>query len=360
MRNRIPSFVAIIPLATVLLLLATNAASPDERDSNYDKRLKRLLQRSPAADANKDGLLTLKEAQAFLQTQRTKKSNRNRARPQATHADVEYGEHERHTIDLYLVDSAEPTPLVIYIHGGGFVGGDKRGVSGELIQSMHKVGISVAAIHYRFIRETPFPAPFTDSARAVQFLRHNKNKYNLDSDRFAATGGSAGAGISLWLATHDDMADPNSDDLVSRQSTRISCASVGGAQVSYDPRFWREIGLGKGLQHPSFPLMYGVPSDDPFEDPKKIAVADACAPIKHVTRDDPPVYFQYGVPDELSDKTSLGAVVHHPRHGQLFKKKMDGLGLECHIQYPGGPKAKLSSTEFLTQHLTSTAAAGDK
>ena len=349
MRIRTRSFVT---LAAGLLLSVITSTSLAQSDSNSDARIKRLFQRSPEADANKDGVLTLKEAQAFLKEQRRKQPNRDAQRAQPTHADVMYGEHQRHAIDLYLVKSKQPTPLVIYIHGGGFVGGDKQGVSGRLIQSMHKAGISVAAIHYRFIREHRFPVPFTDSARAVQFLRHHAKKYNLDADRFAATGGSAGAGISLWLATHDDMADPKSDDPVSRQSTRISCASVGGAQVSYDPRFWRELGLAKGLQHSSFSLMYGVPSDDPFKDPKKIAIAEDCAPIEHVSRDDPPVYFQYGVPDELSEKTSLGAVVHHPRHGQLFKKKMDSLGIECHLVYPGGPKAKLSTEEFLIKHLT--------
>jgi len=352
------AFPKIIAWAAVLLAFASTSTSLAEPDSNSDKRLERLLQRAPQADANKDGVLTLKEAQAFLKEQRTKQANRNRARAKATHTDIKYGEHERHVIDLYLAESNKPTPLVIYIHGGGFVGGDKRGVSGNVIQTMHKEGISVAAIHYRFIRDHLFPAPFTDAARAVQFLRHHAQKYNLDPDRFAATGGSAGAGISLWLATGDDMADPKSDDPVSRQSTRLRCTSVSGAQVSYDPRFWREVGLGKGLQHPSFPLMFGVPSADPFDDPQKIAIAEACAPLEHVSQGDPPVYFRYGVPDELSDKTSLGAVVHHPRHGQLFKKKMDDLGIECHLVYPGGPDAKLSSEEFLIKHLTRATDAG--
>jgi hypothetical protein len=135
---------------------------------------------------------------------------------------------------------------------------------------------------------------------------------------------------------------------------------VRGAQVSYDPRFWKEIGLAKGLQHPSFPLMFGVPADDPFDDLKKIAIAKACAPIEHVSKDDSPVYFSYGVPDELNDKTSLGAIVHHPRHGQLFNKKMDSLGVECHVVYPGGPKVELSSEEFLIKHLTRTSEAGEK
>jgi acetyl esterase len=352
MKNRIPPFPVIIVLGTVLLCSFITSPSLAEPDSNSDERLKRLLQRAPQADANKDGVLTLKEAQAFLKAQRAKQPNRNnRQRAKLTHEDIQYGDHPRHVIDLYLVKSNKPTPLVIYIHGGGFVGGDKRGVSGSLIQAMHKAGISVAAIHYRFIRTHPFPACFTDSARAVQFLRHHAKKYNLNPNRFAATGGSAGAGISLWLATRDDMANSKSDDPISRQSTRIICATVGGAQVSYDPRFWRAVGLAKGLQHPSFPLMFGVPSDDPFTDPKKTAVAKACAPIEHVSKDDPPVYFRYSAPDELTDKTSLGAVVHHPRHGQLFKKEMDALGIECHLVYPGGPKVKVTSEQFLIKHL---------
>lgn len=293
------------------------------------------------------GALTLDSASYAEQS-----ASNQRSRVHPTHADVKYGEHERHVIDLYLTDSNEPTPLLVYIHGGGFVGGDKRGVSSGLIKSMHARGISVAAIHYRFITTNPFPAPFTDAARAVQYLRHHAKDYNLDVERFAATGGSAGAGISLWLATHDDMADPDSDDPVRRQSTRIRCASVAGAQVSYDPRFWRKVGLGKGLEHPSFSLMYGVSVDEPFDDPKKIAIAEECAPIGHISKDDPPVYFRYGVSDELSEKTSLSAVVHHPRHGKLFKQKMDNLGIECHLVYPGGPEVELSPEEFLIKHLT--------
>lgn len=351
MRKRSSTIMALASCLASIVLTSIALAVPD---SASDKRLKRLLQRAPQADTNKDGVLTLEEAQVFLTEQRAQQTNRGPGRAEPTHADIKYGEHERQVIDLYFAESKQPTPLVIYIHGGGFVGGDKRGVSGNLIQAMHGEGISVAAINYRFITSHPFPTPFTDAARAVQFLRHHAKEYNLDPERFAATGGSAGAGISLWLATRDDMADPKSDDPVSRESTRIRCASVGGAQVSYDPRFWKAVGLGRGLQHPSFPLMYGVAADDPFDDPKNIAIAEACAPIEHVSKDDPPVFFQYGVPDELSEETSLGSVVHHPRHGQLFKKKLDSLGIECHVLYPGGPKAKLSSEEFLIEQLTRT------
>jgi acetyl esterase/lipase len=57
-----------------------------------------------------------------------------------------------------------------------------------------------------------------DGARAVQYLRSRAKEWNLDPARVAATGGSAGAGISLWLAFHADLADPKSKDPVARQS----------------------------------------------------------------------------------------------------------------------------------------------
>lgn len=339
-------------LIVLAFWLAMSVTTIADSDSRSDDRLKRLLERAPQADANKDGVLTLQEARNFLTQRQQNQNNRNQPRPKPTHSDIKYGPDDRHVIDLYLVKSAQPTPLVIYIHGGGFVGGNKQSVFPKLIREMHDEKISVAAIHYRFISQDPFPAPFIDSARAVQFLRHHAQKYNLDPERFAAIGGSAGAGISLWLATHDDMAAPKSADPISRKSTRISCATVAGAQVSYDPRFWKDIGLGRGLQHPSFPLMYGVPAE-PFDDPKKIAVAEECSPINHVSKDDPPVHFNYGVRDEINDKLSMGDVVHHPRHGKLFKKKMDSLGVECHLVYPGGPKVELSPEAFLIKHLKS-------
>jgi acetyl esterase/lipase len=85
-------------------------------------------------------------------------------------------------------------------------------------------GISVVAITYRFSQDAIAPASFHDSARAIQFIRHNANEWNVDPKRIAATGGSAGAGLSLWLGFHDDLTDPDSSDPVLRQSSRLSSA----------------------------------------------------------------------------------------------------------------------------------------
>ena len=145
--------------------------------------------------------------------------------PAPTHRDVRYGPHERNVLDFWQAKSAQPTPVLVSIHGGGFLAGDKS-VQPQILKGCLDAGISVAAINYRYSTQAIAPAPFQDAARAVQFLRSKAKEWNLDPKRVAATGGSAGAGISLWLAFHDDLADPQSADPVLRQSTRLACVAA--------------------------------------------------------------------------------------------------------------------------------------
>ncbi len=124
--------------------------------------------------------------------------------------DVAYGEHPRQVLDFYQAQSDKPTPVVFYIHGGGWRGGDKK----TNPQAFLAKGISVVAINYRYVQngvadkvEPPVKAPLGDAARALQFVRSKAAEWNLDKTRIGATGGSAGACSSLWLAFHDDLAD---------------------------------------------------------------------------------------------------------------------------------------------------------
>ena len=161
-----------------------------------------------------------------------------------THAEVPYGKHERQVIDFNQAKSDSPTPLVFYIHGGGWQGGSKTGFN---VKPFLEVGISVAALNYRDVKnaveeqvEPPVKAPLHDAARALQFVRSKAKEWNIDKVRIGATGGSAGGCSSLWLAFHDDLADPKSDDPIARESTRLYCAAVNGAQVTLDPIPLRE------------------------------------------------------------------------------------------------------------------------
>lgn len=102
-------------------------------------------------------------------------AQQNKPAPEAkpTFADVAYGPAERNVLDFYQAPGERPAPLLIHIHGGGFVGGDKKGVNAGMVESLKAAGIHFASINYRFVdgKDVLFPAPQLDGARAVQFLR---------------------------------------------------------------------------------------------------------------------------------------------------------------------------------------------
>src|SRR5262245_15673588 len=182
--------------------------------------------------------------------------------PEPNVANAKYGPHERNVIDLWKAQSDKPTPLVIYIHGGGFRGGDKSSLAPGLLTRCLEAGISVAAINYRLSQHAPFPAPMLDGGRAVQFMRSKAAEWNLDPKRVAATGGSAGAGISLWLGFHDELANPKAEDPIARQSTRLTCMALIGAQASYDPRWIKKVIGGRAHEHPALTPFYGLKEDE--------------------------------------------------------------------------------------------------
>jgi acetyl esterase/lipase len=274
--------------------------------------------------------------------------------PEPDVANARYGEHERNVLDLWKARSQSPTPLMIYIHGGGFRGGDKRTLSPQVLNQCLMSGISVAAINYRLTNVAPFPAAHHDSARALQFLRHQADEWNLDKTRVGTTGGSAGGGISLWLAFHDDLARPDSDDPIERESTRLTCVAVSGAQSSYDPRFAAAIGLPRFESHQFFYPFYGITRDE-FDSDKAHKLYDEAAAITHLSADDHvPVHLTYGFGDvPIDENTSIGTIVHHPKFGIVLKERMDKLNLECVLVYPDQPgeAPRENAVAFLRRHL---------
>jgi len=291
-----------------------------------------------------------------LLTDRQQASVRRRQRAQSqippTHADVKYGPHPRNVMDVWLAETDKPAPLVVYIHGGGFRAGSKNSASTRMVRGFLDSGISVAAINYRLTDTDPFPAAHHDSARAVQFLRHKAKDWDLDPKRFGATGGSAGGGISMWLAFHDDLADPDSDDPVARQSTRLTCAVVNAAQSSYDPRYTRSIGLPRLEEHPFFLPFYGITREE-IDSPKAHKLYDEAAAITHLTQDDVPVMALYsGGNVPITDETSLGVIVHHPKFGIALQERMEELGIQCVVSYRGQPDPpRVTALQFFQKHF---------
>jgi len=258
------------------------------------------------------------------------------ALPAPDHANVPYGPHERNVFDLWLAKSEKPTPLVLYIHGGGFSGGDKRTLGAASLRRYLECGWSVAAINYRLTGTDPAPAAYLDCGRAIQTLRHRAAEWNLDPVRVASTGGSAGAGTSLWLAFHDDLARPDSADPVERESTRLTCVAVSNGQSSYDPRFAEAIGLPRPNfeRHGFFLPFYDIAAEE-IDTEKAHRKYEEMAPITHLGEGDPPAMMVYTHPNEpIRDaNANLGLVVHHPLFGIALKERMDKLGIECVVHY---------------------------
>jgi acetyl esterase/lipase len=254
-------------------------------------------------------------------------------------ANVSYGPYERNVLDIYLAKSGKPTPLLIHIHGGSFTSGDKNKLSPILLEDCLKAGISVASINYRYATQAPYPAQYQDSARALQFLRLHAKEYNLNK-LAAATGDSAGAVVSLWLAFHDDLADPKNDDPVKRQSTRLSSAGVVAAQTTSDPRTMAKLIGDSVWQRPSIPTYYGLRPDE-MKTERAYKMYEEASPDNYLTKDDPPVFLYYAVPNQpLTPDTPDAQRGHHPVYGFYLKPLMDKLGIECIVRLREDYKVK--------------------
>lgn len=281
---------------------------------------------------------------------------RAQERPQAnalppTHADVKYGPHKRNLLNFWQAETNQPTPLVIHIHGGGFLSGGPTGPA--QLKDYLRAGISVASITYRFSSDAPYPAQMQDSTRAVQFLRSKAKEWNVDAKRFGAMGGSAGAGISLWIGFHDDLADPHSADPIARQSTRLTCMAVNNAQTSYDPRFIAAHIPGPGWKAGPLWMLYGMKAKDASLDdlpPEKVRLFEEASPLNYLTADDPPVRIIFTW-DNVTSGVSETHSIHHPKFGEILKQKMDELKIDCEFKYAQPAKEMPEDVSFFKKHF---------
>ena len=115
---------------------------------------------------------------------------------------VEGSTPKSQTLDLYLPDEGEgPFPLIIFVHGGAFLGGEKRDFQFLFFIDGIRRGYAVASLNHRLMDEAIFPEQVFDIKAAVRYLRANAAKYNLDPERFAISGASAGAYFASLVGT---------------------------------------------------------------------------------------------------------------------------------------------------------------
>ena len=344
---------------------------------------RRAIQRYPKADVDGDGSLSDSEKEQLLRRVIALRKRMNDTSPSSggffgggqpksgrkpNFENVKYGEDVRNVFDIWLVESEEPTPLAVYIHGGGFKGGSKEKLKAETLAALLDTGISVAAINYRFVTTDPLPTAHHDARRAIQFMRSKADEWNIDTNRVAAFGGSAGAQICMWLAYSDDMADATSDDPIERESTRLLCVATAGGQTSAEREFYIENILP--LLGENIPVEVLVKSFNGENDPEKIRMkmwgADTleevdettrqCSALRLISPDDPPIFMSYGMAPDAEkpsgDKNRLrGWLIHHVVFGTKLKEKADELGVEADLSYPGSGSRYPSNVAFFRDKL---------
>ena len=272
--------------------------------------------------------------------------------PQPSQSEIRYGKHERNVLDFWKAESISPAPVAFVIHGGGWKGGSKERLDrfADPI-ALLQAGISVVAINYRYVtsdESPPVKAPLHDAARALQFVRSKAKEWNINKNRIGATGGSAGACSSLWLAFHDDLADPKNKDPILRESSRLQCAAVTGAQTTLDPKQMKEWTPNSKYGGHAF----GLHHFDAFLKNRKEIMPwiKEYSPFANVTEDDPPIFLQYKSPP------AIGQVQKDPTHTSNFGVKLQehciANGVKCELYYPNGPKTThTDTTAFLISQL---------
>lgn len=246
------------------------------------------------------------------------------------HFDIAYGnESAAQKLDIFLPEKKEKKyPVIISIHGGGYVACDKR--NSEMILPMLSGldrGYAVVGLNYRLAGETHYPAPVKDIKQAIRFLKANADKYQLDGNKIVTWGGSAGGYMSLMSAlfADEDSFDTPEDPYVSISSDTQACVAwYPQTDFSYTDeelkmnsqinRFMRrEISDVSDEYEPAFPQMeenefpFHAASNGVIErflgkpyDPES-EIVKAASPINYLKTGVklPPVFIQHGSDDEI-------------------------------------------------------------
>jgi acetyl esterase/lipase len=286
------------------------------------------------------------------------------------HRDIVYGKThpDVQRLDAYLVKSTPPTPVLIEIHGGGWRRGSKSQFvyQGNLMEAILAAGISLVSIDYRLTPEHTLPAQMEDTVRAVQFVRSQAKMWNLDPNRIAAIGGSAGAHLAAWVGLHDDLAKPDSPDPVARLSSRLTCFVVLSGPMDLmrvDPRTLAKAGVRGESFADAFLAAVGSTAEQFVTDPDIRRRLREASPVFLVSPDDPAALIVGVGPAETAlVPPTVPATINDPHsawHGALLADAMRRAGVEVVARLGSDvgkdPQADAAAiVDFLVKHLKTT------
>jgi acetyl esterase/lipase len=204
-------------------------------------------------------------------------------------------------LDLWVPDTPSPAPLVVYVHGGGFMFGDRRYLPetlrpDQLFEALVAAGLAVATIDYRHALEAPFPAQLHDAKAAVRYLRAHAGELGISTARIGVMGESAGGHIAALVGLTAHRPDLEGTHGVLGESSAVDVVVdwYGPADLSTMPRHTLPPQIAAKLP----PELVTPPEDQLTRGLAGSALADA-SPITHVTPDAPPFLLVHGTADWL-------------------------------------------------------------
>lgn len=228
------------------------------------------------------------------------------------HGNVPYNNDtlKKHLLDIYIPnDTKGKLPLIVLIHGGGWIGNDKYADMNYMpntVNAMLDQGFAVASIDYRFAQDAVFPGILQDCNKAVTFLYDNAAKYNLDKDRFALMGFSAGGHLASLMGTsHNNKLEKFYFPKTYRPFKYKAVVDFYGPM---------DLTLFPGSEDPKSPesILLGA---TPVERPD---LAKTASPLSYIDKSDPPFLIFHGEKDNIVSN----------RHSKLFSSWLNYYGVK--------------------------------
>ena len=278
------------------------------------------------------------------------------------HANIVYGDDARNGYDFFKPNQKEPSSLLIMVHGGGFVNGDKskyydsysyRGFINRLLEK----NIAVATINYRFVdplEDKGILNSLHDVKRALQHMRFYADSLHFNKKKVMLYGSSAGSAAAMWIGFGDDRAIETSKDLIERESTRIQGLVGISTQANYDIAEWhktvfssfQKVGftaesLEELIKEYRILLYYGIQNKADLASEATKLYLQQTDMLRMLSKDDPAFYLQT---DQFSGAvpTNMSEVFHHPLHVKTIQQQAEKVGVEGMYN---APQINLDTTE---------------
>lgn len=281
----------------------------DQIDANKDGKLgkeelpERLRPNFERVDTDKDGFISRNEHQAVVgRSKQARPAPGQRPVPAGVEAklNIAYAETDnpRQKLDLYLPKlrkTEKPLPVIVFIHGGGWRGGDKAGGIGNVgryVASGEYAGVSVG---YRLTNEAQWPAQIHDCKAAIRWVKAHAAEHGLDASKIAVWGTSAGGHLVSMLGTSGDVKEL--EGTLGKhldQDSKVTCVVnfFGPENFLTMVRQPSTVDRTQGKDYPEA-LLLGGPV------PEREAVAKEASPVTHVSAGDAAFFTAHGTKDPL-------------------------------------------------------------